>query len=54
MLQLANLASSVMMLNGAEKSKEQFDEKILGAAGLKIWLFIFGPHANIECRSKTA
>lgn len=44
-----------MMLNGTEKSKEQFEE-ILDAAGLEIvtiYPFAFGCHANIECRLKS-
>ncbi|TVY32023.1 O-methyltransferase [Lachnellula subtilissima] len=46
---------NLMMLNGTEKSKKQFEE-ILDAAGLeivKIYPFAFGCHANIECRLKT-
>jgi hypothetical protein len=46
--------SVVMILNGAEKSKKEFEE-ILGSAGLeivKIWPFTFGTHTNIECRLK--
>ncbi|KAL2063150.1 hypothetical protein VTL71DRAFT_6222 [Oculimacula yallundae] len=46
---------NLMMLNGTEKSKAQFEE-ILDAAGLeivKIYPFAFGCHANIECRLKT-
>jgi len=45
---------NLMMLNGTEKSKAQFEE-ILDAAGLeivKIHPFAFGCHANIECRLK--
>lgn len=45
----------VMMLNGTEKSKKQFEE-ILDAAGLeivKVYPFAFGEHANIECRLKS-
>jgi hypothetical protein len=44
-----------MMLNGAEKSKKQFEE-ILDAAGLeivKIFSLPFGCDVNIECRLKT-
>ncbi|TVY92319.1 O-methyltransferase [Lachnellula willkommii] len=46
---------NLMMLNGTEKSKQQFEE-ILDAAGLeivKIYPFAFGCHANIECRLKS-
>ncbi|CZR57284.1 related to O-methyltransferase B [Phialocephala subalpina] len=46
---------NLMMLNGTEKSKKQFEE-ILDAAGLeivKIFSFPFGCHANIECPLKT-
>ncbi|TVY27243.1 O-methyltransferase [Lachnellula hyalina] len=46
---------NLMMLNGTEKSKKQFEE-ILDAAGLeivKIYPFAFGCHTNIECRLKT-
>ncbi|KAF8860842.1 S-adenosyl-L-methionine-dependent methyltransferase [Acephala macrosclerotiorum] len=45
---------SMMMLNGKEKTKGEF-EGILDAAGLelvKIWPFSFGTQANIECRLK--
>lgn len=45
---------SMMMLNGKEKTKAEF-EQILDAAGLelvKIWPFAFGTQANIECRLK--
>ncbi|CZR68915.1 related to O-methyltransferase B [Phialocephala subalpina] len=45
---------SMMMLNGKEKTKGEFEE-ILGEAGLelvKIWPFGFGAQANIECRLK--
>jgi len=43
------------MLNGMEKSKEQFED-ILDAAGLrikKIWPFAFGAHANTDRRLKS-
>lgn len=45
---------SMMMLNGKEKSKKEFEE-ILDAAGLeivKIWMHTFGTQAQIECRLK--
>lgn len=45
----------MMMLNGSEKSKKQFEE-ILDAAGLEIvqiYEFPFGCHANIECKLKS-
>jgi hypothetical protein len=44
----------MMMLNGKEKTKGEFEE-ILDAAGLelvKVWPFAFGTQANIECRLK--
>jgi len=47
---------SMMMLNGKEKSKKEFEE-ILDAAGLeivKIWSYTFGTQAQIECRLKTS
>jgi len=50
-----SLTSEVMLLNGTEKSKKQFEE-ILDTAGLeivKIFPFPFGCYANIECRLKT-
>jgi len=46
---------SMMMLNGKEKSKKEFEE-ILDAAGLeivKIWSCTFGSQAQIECRLKS-
>jgi hypothetical protein len=45
---------SMMMLNGKEKTKKEFEE-ILDAAGLeivKIWMYGFGTQAQIECRLK--
>ncbi|KAE8443020.1 hypothetical protein EG329_002414 [Mollisiaceae sp. DMI_Dod_QoI] len=45
---------SMMMLNGKEKTKGEFEE-ILDKAGLeivKVWMFSFGTQANIECRLK--
>jgi hypothetical protein len=47
---------SMMMLNGKEKTKKEFEE-ILDAAGLeivKVWMYSFGTQAQIECRLKTA
>ncbi|PQE27884.1 hypothetical protein CJF30_00009075 [Rutstroemia sp. NJR-2017a BBW] len=44
----------MMMLNGKEKSKSEFEE-IIGAAGLEIvniWTYPVGTHAHIECRLK--
>lgn len=44
----------MMMLNGKEKTKEEFDQ-ILGAAGLeivKVWMYSIGTQAQIECRLK--
>lgn len=44
----------MMMLNGKEKSKSEF-EKIVDAAGLeivKIWTYPVGTHSHIECRLK--
>jgi hypothetical protein len=46
---------SMMMLNGKEKTKKEFEE-ILDAAGLeivKVWMYHFGAQAQIECRLKT-
>jgi hypothetical protein len=46
---------SLMMLNGKEKTKKEFEE-ILDAAGLeivKVWRYSFGTQAQIECRLKT-
>lgn len=46
---------SMMLLNGKEKTKEEFSE-ILDAAGLeivKIWPFSFGQQSMLECRLKT-
>jgi hypothetical protein len=43
---------SMMMLNGKEKTRKEFEE-ILDAAGLKIvkvWTYSFGTQAQIECR----
>ncbi|KUJ18488.1 o-methyltransferase-like protein [Mollisia scopiformis] len=45
---------SMMMLNGKEKTKAEFEE-ILSEAGMeivKVWPFAFGTQANIECRLK--
>jgi hypothetical protein len=45
-----------MLMTGMEKTKAQFEEMV-DTAGLeivKIYPFSFGPHANIECRLKTA
>jgi hypothetical protein len=46
---------SMMMLNGKEKSRKEFEE-ILNAAGLeivKVWMYSFGTQAQIECRLKS-
>ncbi|KAF4626200.1 hypothetical protein G7Y89_g11964 [Cudoniella acicularis] len=47
---------SMMMLNGKEKSRKEFEE-ILDESGfeiVKVWKYSFGTQAQIECRLKAA